>query len=230
VFFFHWYAHRNSRRFFLSASLAILVGWSFPLLSMPGIFLRNVLGYSSNWGGWGITYWLSQTRAAAFAPIGFSGLSPEQVAIMSALKLVIVATALSLAWRRWGLGPEHVASTLALVWAAFFVFAPGVGAQYLVWFAPFLAIHSARWFAAITTASSVFLFVFYTTISGGLPWGHGVSTAELVPQWARWSNLPWLALVAFLAVALRNRGSSRMPAAAEPGRPALSAGNGSTPG
>jgi Gpi18-like mannosyltransferase len=199
VFFFHWLSRKNARRFFLTASLTILAGWSYPLIAMPRTFLQNVLGYSSNWGAWGITFWLGQTHLAALMPAGFSGLTPTQLAIMSALKVIIVAAALALAWQRRALEPAEIFSTLALVWAVFFVFAPGVGAQYLVWFAPFLLLAAPRWFAAITAASSVFLFVFYDTICGGLPWYHGASTAELLPRWAAWSNLPWLALVAFLA-------------------------------
>ena len=210
VFFFHWLSRHHARRFFLTASLTILTGWSLPLLAIPGTFLRNVLGYSSNWGGWGLTYWLSQTHAAVFAPTGFSGLTPTQLAIMSGLKMVIVAAALGIAWQRRALGPAHVFSTLTLVWTVFFVFAPGVGAQYLVWFAPFLLIHSARWFAAITATSTMFLFVFYDTICGGLPWSHGASTAELLPRWAGWSNLPWLALVAFLVVSLSRAVAARI--------------------
>ncbi|MGB8166024.1 MAG: glycosyltransferase 87 family protein [Chthoniobacteraceae bacterium] len=199
VFFFHWLSRGKFRDFFLAASLTIFAGWSYPLVTIPGTFLQNVLGYSSNWGGWGITYWLGQTHAPALSPAGFSGLTPTQRAIMSALKVVIVVAAFAVAWRRRGLASEQLFTTLALVWAIFFVFAPGVGAQYLVWFAPFLLVKSARWFTAFTLASSVFLFAFYNTICGGLPWYHGASTAELLPRWAGWSNLPWLTLVAFLA-------------------------------
>ena len=172
VFFFHWLSRGNARRFFAGASLTILAGWAYPLVAIPETFLHNVLGYSSNWGGWGITYWLGQTHAAALAP-------------------------------------PQIFSTLALVWTVFFVFAPGVGAQYLVWLPPFLLMQWPRWSAAIAAASSVFLFVFYDMICGGLPWYHGASTAELLPRWAGWSNLPWLALVAFLAVALRRALAAR---------------------
>ncbi len=203
IFFFYWFSRGNGRRFFVIASLTILAGWSYPLVTIPATFLKNVLGYSSNWGGWGIPYWLSQTHAAAFIPAGFSGLTPIQLAIMSALKFIIITAALLLAWRRRTLPPAQLFATVALVWAVFFVFAPGVGAQYLVWFSPFVLITSPRWFAVITAASTVFLFVFYDTICGGLPWYHGASTADLLPGWAGWSNLPWLALVAFLAVSIR---------------------------
>lgn len=198
VLFFHWYARREARPFFLTAAAVILAGWAVPLLAIPQTFLRNVLGYSSNWGSWGVTYWLHQTALPAFAPTGFSGLTGTELAVMSALKLVIVVATLALAWRRRGLPAAEVWSTLALAWLLFFVFAPGIGAQYFVWLAPFLAIHSARGFAAFTAAASVFLFVFYNTISGGLPWWRALSTAELLPRWVAWSNLPWLTLVVIL--------------------------------
>lgn len=209
VFFFHWLARGGARRFFLVAALTIFAGWAYPLCTMPETFLRNVLGYNSNWGAWGITYWLSQTRAAVFVPTGFSGLTAVQLAIMSALKIIIVAAALGIAWRSRTRAPEHVFATLALVWAVFFVFAPGVGAQYLVWFAPFLLIRAPGWYAVTTAASSIFLFVFYDTICGGLPWYHGASTRELLPEWAGWSNLPWLTLAVFLAVVIRRASGAR---------------------
>lgn len=221
VFFFHWFARRDARTFFITAGAVILAGWAVPLLAIPQTFLRNVLGYSSNWGSWGVTYWLNQTALPAFAPAGFSGLTSAELAVMSALKLVIVIAALWLAWWRRALPVAEVWSTLALVWLVFFVFAPGIGAQYFVWLAPFLAIHSPRAFAAFTAAASVFLFVFYNTISGGLPWWRGLSTAELLPRWVAWSNVAWLTLVAILAASLRtvvaNTKASRAPAS-EPSR------------
>lgn len=201
VFLFHWLARGTALRFFVVAALTILLGWAFPLLTIPGIFLRDVLGYGSNWGAWGVTWWLSQTHAASFAPVGFSGLTATQLAVMSALKGVIVAAALALAWQRRALPAREVFGTLALVWMVFFVFAPGVGTQYLIWAAPFLLVASPRSFALSTAASSVFCFAFYQAITGGLPWDHGVSTAQLVPRWSAWSNVAWLAFVAALGAA-----------------------------
>ena len=142
---------------------------------------------------------MNQTSLPAFAPAGFGGLTSAELAVMSALKLAIVLAALWLAWRRRALPAAEVFSTIALVWLVFFVFAPGIGAQYFVWLAPFFAIHSPRAFAAFTAAASVFLFVFYNTICGGLPWWRGLSTAELLPRWVAWSNVAWLTLVAILA-------------------------------
>ena len=126
------------------------------------------------------------------------GLTPGQAMIMTLLKGGIVALALWIAWRRRALPASALFSTVAFVWAEFFVLAPGVGAQYLVWIAPVLRRDSAGGYAAITLASGIFLGVFYQTISHGWPWYRGISTSELVPAWVAWSLLPWAALAAFL--------------------------------
>jgi len=198
VFFFFWLSRGRAREFFVPASACILAGWAVPLVAIPRIFLGQVLGYSSNWGSWGIPYALRETGLPQFEPLGFTGLTAGQATIMTLLKCGIVALALWIAWHRRAMPANAVFSTVAFVWAEFFVLAPGVGAQYLVWIAPFLLVDSARWYAAVTLASGIFLAVFYQTISHGWPWYHGVSTAELVPAWVAWSVLPWAALAAFL--------------------------------
>lgn len=216
VFFFFWAARARGWPFFVTASVTILAGWSVPLLTIPEAFLRNVLGYSSNWGSWGVTHWLHATGWPVFAPVGFLGLNASQTAIMSGLKYLIILTALVLAWRRRNHPATDLPATLLLVWTVFFVFAPGFGAQYLVWFAPLLALTSPCWFAVITAASTIFLFQFYNITAEGMPWHHAVSTAELLPRWVGWSRLPWLTLAAFLGwnVWKRCRSAEPVPAAA----------------
>ncbi len=212
AFFFFWAAHGRGWPFFLTASGTILAGWAFPLVTIPDVFLRNVLGYSSNWGSWGVTLGLHATGWPVFAPVGFLGLTVWQTAIMSALKWGIVGAALILAWRRRHRPPAELPATLLMVWTVFFVFAPGFGVQYLVWFAPLLALVAPGWFTVITAASAVFLFRFYTVIAHGLPWNHAVSTVELMPHWVAWSSLPWLALVAFfLATSVGKKPRAALP-------------------
>jgi hypothetical protein len=189
VFFFFWFSRGRAKAFFLPASACVLAGWAVPLIALPKIFLGQVLGYSSNWGSWGIPYALRASGLSLFEPLGFTGLTAGQAVIMTALKAGIVALALWIAWRRRAMPAEALFSTVAFVWAVFFVLAPGVGAQYLVWIAPFLLVDSAFWYAVITLASGVFLGVFYQTISGGWPWYRGISTAELVHAWVAWSLL-----------------------------------------
>jgi hypothetical protein len=215
AFFFFWLRRSRGRDFFLTASATILTGWAVPLLLLPGTFLHQVLGYNSNWGSWGITWLLRLTGLPAFTPAGFRDLTTTQLAIMLCLKIIIITAALVIAWRRRTLPASQLPATLVLIWTVFFVFAPGVGAQYLVWFAPFLLLTSARWYAIITAASTVFLFAFYTIISGGFPWYHGVSTLELLPRWVVWTALPWATLTAFLiasTAAQRQIGGTRSSA------------------
>jgi hypothetical protein len=121
-------------------------------------------------------------------------------------KLVIVATAIALAWRRRASAPVGLFSTLAISWAVFLVFAPGFGVQYLVWIGPFLLVHSERWFAIFTAAASVALFIFYTDICKGLPWNYGAYIGPTLDQWRPWLLLPWGALVAFLAASIPQLG------------------------
>ena len=225
VFFFFWLGRGKARQFFVVAGGIILAGWSVPLMAMPEIFVKNVLGYSSNWGAWGITWWLTWSGSPAFTPVGFSGLSAVQQAVMGGLKIVIILAALGFAWTRRALPGREIFGTLALVWLTFFVFAPGVGTQYLVWLAPFLLVFTPRSFAVVTAASSVFCFAFYNTISGGLPWNFGASTAELVPRWAAWSNVAWLSCLAALLASFRWFRSNRPPP-----RAAYASSSSSSPG
>jgi uncharacterized membrane protein len=203
IFFFFWLHRGQARRFVAAFAILMLLGWAAPLCLTPADFTRNVLSYSSYWGEWGVTYALHQTGAAVFQTVGYTDLPVAEKTVMTLLKAVIVCGMIWLAWSRRAGEPQAIFSTLALGWILFFVFAPGVAPQYLVWFAPFLLVHSPRWYAAITAACSLYLVVFYTLISRGIPWNFGNSTLDLAPTLRLWAVLPWLTLTALLAVSLR---------------------------
>jgi hypothetical protein len=198
AFFFLWWQRGQAWRFAGPAVLVVLLGWAYPLCTMPVIFLKNVVGYGSVWGVWGVTYALRLTHHPALREIAFTQTTSAQVTIMTGLKLVIIVTALTLA-RRWRKAEGlSIFQTLALTWAVFFVFAPGFGVQYLAWLAPCFLVASERWYAALTATSSVALFAFYTVISGGLPWRQGFTVHSSAQYWTNWLLLPWLVLAAFL--------------------------------
>jgi hypothetical protein len=203
AFFFLWWQRRQAWRFAVAAVLTTLIGWSYPLFTIPGIFLRNVLGYGSIWGVWGITYFLRLTNVTAFQGMTFSDFTPAQATIEKVLKAAIVILALAIAWRRRKVESVEIFQTLALTWAVFFVFTPGFGAQYLAWFAPCFLVASDEWYAGLTVASSVALFRFYDTISQGMPWRQGLTVHAIANQWTWALVLPWLALAAFLVWQLR---------------------------
>jgi hypothetical protein len=77
----------------------------------------------------------------------------------------------------------------------FFVFSPGVAAQYLVWLAPFILILSPTFYGILVAGSSVFLFALYTITSGGFPWYFAHASNKLSAVCAQWAVIPWLTLV-----------------------------------
>ena len=204
VFFFFWFHRRLIVSFlapFVAASLAL---WSEPLLHFPTLFLKNVVSYGSYWGIWGITYWLRLTGFRAFSWVWFEGFSTPQTIVSDALKIGIVASVAVIAWRRRALDGRGLFESIALGWIIFFIFSPGVCAQYMVWLAPFVLVLSPTFYGWLTAASSLFLFFFYNIISHGLPWYMGISTNQLNTVWTPWTIWPWAALVVGLIVLWRN--------------------------
>ncbi len=186
---------RKALAFTLPFALTLVLLWIEPLLKFPGLFLHRVLLYGSFWGLWGITYWLKLTGAKCFAPVTYFNLLPAQQIVATTLKLVIVAAVLLIAWRRRKLEARDVCVSIGWAWLIFFVLSPGVCAQYMVWLMPFVLVLSPGLFAWLTVGSSLFLFFFYNTIAGGLPWYLGFSTAPLNGQWIPWSLWPWATLI-----------------------------------
>jgi len=200
VFFFYWLHRGKAVRFTAVTILTCLVGWSQPLILYPRVFIRNVFGYSGYWGEWGITYWLRATHSPRFEPVTWLNTTPSQHFVVSLLKILVICGILLLAWRRRAAPDRAIFATIAYAWTIFFIFSPGVGVQYLVWLAPFVLFASPYWYAALTAASTAYLFVFYNVISHGMPWHHGVSTNQLIPLWVAWTNLPWAVLIVGAAV------------------------------
>jgi len=195
AFLFFWYSKERLRGFLIGGAITTCLLWSEPLLHFPVLFAKNVLGYGSYWGIWGITYCLRLTGLPDFQTVSFVGLQPSQQIIMSILKTLVVLGALIIAWRRrHATGPELVA-TISYTWLVFFIFAPGVCAQYLIWLAPFILLSSPRFYSALLVSSSIFLFAFYQSTARSWPWFIALSTDSRREIWAPWSLLPWITII-----------------------------------
>jgi Gpi18-like mannosyltransferase len=194
-FFFFWLNRRALFHFLLPAMVVSTALWCQPLLQFPALFIKNVLSYSSFWGIWGISYLVRLTGWRQFAEVSFFDLTPSQNLVINLCKAVIILIVLSLAWRQRKQTGRTLWDTIAFAWLVFFVFAPGICTQYLVWLAPFILLLSPSFYAWVTAASSVFAFVFYDTISRGLPWFRGISTNAINKHWVPWSILPWIILI-----------------------------------
>jgi hypothetical protein len=196
VLLFFWLQRRSLLSFVLPLLLTTLIFWSEPLFHYPLAYAKNVFGYGSFWGLWGMTYWLRQTGWSEFSRASFDDLSAAQNLIVALLKLTIIAAVIILAWRRRKMASgSALFASLAYTWMIFFVLSPGIGAQYLVWIAPFILVLSPQFYALFTAGSSLFLFFFYNTISRGLPWYGGMSNGDFKIDWTPWSIWPWAILI-----------------------------------
>ncbi len=195
IFFFYWLHRRKVFAFTLPFAAALVLLWIEPLLKFPGVFIHRVLFYGSFWGLWGITYWLRLTGLKDFSRVTYYNFLPLQQAAVTGLKLAIILAVLVIAWRRRKLDARGLFVSLGWAWVIFFIFSPGVCAQYMVWLMPFVLVLSPGFFAWLTGGSSIFLFFFYNTIAGGLPWYLAISTGQLNDRWLPWSLWPWAILI-----------------------------------
>ncbi|MEO6788566.1 MAG: glycosyltransferase 87 family protein [Chthoniobacteraceae bacterium] len=209
VFFFFWLGRTNPGpgllRFMLASGSVMLAGWALPLVVCPRDYLHNVFGYGSTWGVWGLPYLLRMTGWEAVQKIDFKGLTTTQNMLAAGLKFTAIGGISAIGWLRRKVAPAELAATVGMAWLVFFIFAPGVGVQYMVWAAPFLLLLSAPGYAVITAASTVFLFSFYhTTSSGRWPWFFAVPRGPETPIWSAWGVFAWLSfLCVFIALASR---------------------------
>ncbi len=207
VFFFFWFARSGAWRFVLSSGAVMLAGWSLPLLVCPRDFLHNVFGYGSTWGVWGVTHLLRITGWEEVQKIDFKGLTPAQNMIAAVLKFATIGGIATVGWLRRKAAPVEFAASIGMAWLVFFICAPGVGVQYMVWAAPFRLLLTARGYAVITAAATVFLCVFYhSTSQGRWPWFFALPRGPEAPLWSAWGSLAWLSFVGvFITLVWRRR-------------------------
>lgn len=190
----YWFSQNRLRGFLVSGALTTSILWSQPLLNFPVLFAKNVLAYGSYWGLWGITYLVRLTGLPEFSRLSFFDLSPAQNVIVTILKVIIVTFSVWIAWEHRHKRGHAFLNSLAYTWLFFFIIAPGVCPQYLIWLAPFILVLSPWLYSAILIPSSIFLFAFYNITSGGLPWKVALAMDDSMQHWAAWSLLPWIVI------------------------------------
>lgn len=195
AFVCYWFSQHKLRSFLISGAVTTSILWSQPLLNFPILFAKNVLAYGSYWGLWGITYLVRLTGLPEFSRLSFFGLEPAQNVIVTMLKMIIIGVSVWIAWRHRHCRGRAFLESLAYTWLVFFIIAPGVCPQYLIWLAPFILILSPVLYSAILTASSIFLFAFYNITSGGLPWKVALAMDDSMQHWAAWSLVPWIVII-----------------------------------
>jgi hypothetical protein len=198
VFVLHWHTRRRTTVFITTFATTWILLSGEPLLRVPRAFARNVLSYGGFWGTWGFTSLLRLSGFAEFSKVNYFGLSSLQVLVATALKLLVIAAAVVIAWRRRSIAAGATLLSIAYICLVLFVFSPAIAPQYLVWCMSFVLLFSPNAFALVVASSSVFLFAFYTIASGGLPWYFSHATPALNSQLSTWALLPWLTFAVVL--------------------------------
>jgi uncharacterized membrane protein len=203
--YFFWLKRGNAGRFIVPFALASVALWIQPLTQFPALFIRNVFCYNGFWGSWGIGYWLKLTQWSQLSG-SFFNLPIAAAAVSWLLKIGITGAVVLLAWRRRHLSDRALLDSFAYAWVVFFVFAPSIGSQYLVWLAPFILLLSPKFYGWLTFSCTLALFFLYNNLSGGLPWYIGIArnnsnAASSTHAWMLW---PWATLLAGMIVFWKN--------------------------
>jgi len=212
AFFFFW-LNRGTKpalKFAAIFGCSCLAVWSEALIWSPFYFCRNVLGYSSYAGGWGITYWCVLLLDAFHFDVTPQFLN-RLLPLLTVLKIVVVGLAIALGWFRRKQSAIGFLGTIGLCWISFAIFAPGFIPYYVVWMAPSVLLYSSAWYAALTGASTIYLFAYYHMMSHlVLPWN--ASDPSVPPAWNDWGTIPWFVMVAIgvwaIIVRLRAKGAT----------------------
>ena len=202
-----WLGRRRAGAFVLAAGAVTLVGWSPGLITCFRLFLERVLGYDSLWGTWGISRLLYLTHSPDFYTIGYGAPSPKAHAISTGLKLVILAAAGALAWRRRNLPGTGLIGTIAASWTLFLVFAPGGAMQYMIWPVLPLLLYGMPIGVAYLAATLPYVFIFYPLLVRTLlPWNPypllGACWPGLADEFA-WTYPALLSWAVLLGILLR---------------------------
>jgi tetratricopeptide (TPR) repeat protein len=199
VLFFARPTWRRRAIFLASAAGVMLAAWSPYLFRDPAAICRQVLGYSSIYGHWGLT-WLAAWHMPFFRDSWHDALQRY-----GAYAVAIVITAAAWAINRRQERPSVYAQTGAAL-CFFLAAANGFGVQYLAWLVPWTVGIAIIPVAFYTAASGAFLLAVYNFWAGGFPWFLADSNyvGDFVPHLDYLLTLCWISVIV-LAIAVWQR-------------------------
>jgi hypothetical protein len=179
---FLWLPSLRPRLQFFAGAASIVAIASAPILfEAPALVARKVLGYSSDYGVWGLAWMLlAKERELAGANHFFRHYGRHV--------LVAILLALSL-WMNRRAEKPPLFRQLGTIAFAFLAFTPGFAVQYLAWLVPWIGGLSLWSAALFSAASGAFLFLVYTCWCQGMPAEIGVPSGFTQEFWSR--GLPW---------------------------------------
>jgi hypothetical protein len=162
---FYQFGRRKWIGFLAAAGAVLLVAWSPFLFRDPQAVIRDVFGYKSGLGHWGLSYFTYQLSLVS--PVGASLCTLIEKFGSPVLLLAIAALSW---WMNRSASRPSLYSQIGLVFFLFLAATSGFGVQYLAWLVPFAIGLGAAPAALYCAASGVFLFLVYDYWSQGMPW------------------------------------------------------------
>lgn len=162
AFFFYRPGLKRRATFLASAAVVILICWMPYLYRNPAGVFRQVIGYHSIYGDWGVSWLLYRLP---FFQAEWHELLKSYGAYVLIAGLAAAAWFVNRSERRPTLYAQ-AGATLFLFLAA----SNGFGVQYLAWLAPWIVGVALVPVIFFTAASGAFLFLTYNYWAGGLPW------------------------------------------------------------
>jgi hypothetical protein len=160
VFLFYLPGTRRRFDFAATAAAMFLLG-SLPYIAQdPVLIIHRVFGYASMSGTWGLSL------------VGFLTLPGPvyQAYLVVGKAIMLMAILFASYWmNRSNRKPALFVQCGFIAFLCIF-WIPGFGVQYLAWLVPWAADLGDKRSMCYYVSSGIFLFVFYTQLSGGLPW------------------------------------------------------------
>jgi hypothetical protein len=162
---FYQFGRRKWVAFFAAAGAVMAMAW-FPFLIYDfRAVLRDLFGYKSGLGHWGLSYLAYQL--SLISPIGVRLCAVIEK--FGSLLLLGAIGALSW-WMNRSTAKPPLYSQVGLVLFLFLAGTNGFGVQYLAWLVPFAVGLGAAPAALYYATSGIFLFLVYDYWSQGMPW------------------------------------------------------------
>lgn len=205
VLFFYRSGLRRRVLFLAAAVAVVLVCWSPYLYQSPVTVLGHVLGYKSDYGHWGLSYFfLHLPHFPHRGHVAYQRLGGAAIIAFIALAAFFLNRS------------ESRPSLYSQVGAAFFIFLAvtnGFGVQYLAWLVPWTVGLDLFSVAFFQLASGIFLFLVYNYWSGGFPWylADSYYVGDFGGHVDYFQILCWLSVVALAWSGVRQLGRIQRP-------------------
>jgi len=209
---FYQFGRRKWIAFLAAAGGVLLVAWSPFIFHDPHAVIRDVFGYKSGLGHWGLSY--LTYRLSLISPVGT--MLCTLVEKFGSPVLLLAIAALSW-WMNHSAKRPSLYSQIGLVFFVFLAGTSGFGVQYLAWLVPWAVGLGAAPAALYCASSGAFLFLVYDYWSQGMPWYLADSIRVGDYYYAGldyFQLLCWLSVVALAWTSWKQmRGAAREPVA-----------------